>query len=143
VLVERELSVGQNPPRRKVLIIEDEPSIHNVLYALLSGLDCEGEVAHNDRQALAMISRDSYDAVLLDLRWSKVPAERMVSQIKEIRPSLLGRVLVITSEVGDPRTIEAIERQCVPHLSRNRMVNEFWNWLRPILGGSKSPETVR
>lgn len=130
-------------PRRKVLIIEDEPSIRNVLYALLSGLDCQGEVAHNDRQALAMIRRESYDAVLLDLRCSKVATDQMVSRIKEIRPSLLGRVLVITSEVSGPETIKAIERQCMPHLSRNRLFKDLWEFLRPILGGSKSAQTAR
>ncbi len=132
-----------NSPRRRVLIIEDEPSIRNVLYVLLAGLDCDSSVATNDRQALAMISRENYDAVLLDMRCSKVPADQVVSQIKEIRPSLLGRVLVITSEVSDSQTMEMIERQCVPYVPRNRMLKDMWAFLRPILGGSKAPETVR
>jgi len=93
--------VTNNFSRRRVLIIEDEPSIRNVLYALLAGLDCDSSVATNDRQALAMISRENYDAVLLDMRCSKAPADQVVSQIKEIRPSLLGRVLGITSQVSD------------------------------------------
>ena len=40
-----EARVAKDPPRRKVLIIEDEPSIRNVLFVLLAGLGCEGEQA--------------------------------------------------------------------------------------------------
>jgi DNA-binding NtrC family response regulator len=53
---------------RNVLIIEDEPSMRNVICVLLAGLGCAGDIAHDGRQALAMIEKESFDAVLLDLR---------------------------------------------------------------------------
>lgn len=37
--------MAKNPPRRKILIIEGEPSIRNVLYRLLAGLGYEGDAA--------------------------------------------------------------------------------------------------
>jgi CheY-like chemotaxis protein len=49
--------------RRKVLIVEDEPSIRNVLYVLLAGLGCDGEVANDTKQALFMIRKEQFDAV--------------------------------------------------------------------------------
>ena len=67
------------PPRRKVLIVEDEPSIRNVLYVLLAGLGCDGQIAYDARQALSMIRQDCFDAVLLDLRAANLPpADQMV-----------------------------------------------------------------
>jgi CheY-like chemotaxis protein len=100
------------PQPRNILIIEDEPSIRNVLYVLLAGLGCKGDIAHNGHQALAMIEKEIFDAVLLDLRCSEMPTGEMVSAIKELRPSLVGRVLVITGEVSDPQTMEMIKRNC-------------------------------
>ena len=126
-------------PRRKVLIVEDEPSIRNVLYVLLAGLGCDGDVASGGKMALSMIRQESFDAVLLDLRCSQLPAEEMVAQIKELRPNLVGRVLVITGEVTDPRTLEVIERNCLPHVPRNRVIEELWERLRNLLGLSRSP----
>ena len=82
-------------PRRKILILEDEPSMRNVLYVLLAGLGYDGEAASDARQALAKVSRDQFDAVLLDLRSSQLPLEEMVGAITELRPNLVGRVLVI------------------------------------------------
>jgi two-component system response regulator PilR (NtrC family) len=126
--------VTSNLSRRKVLIIEDEPSIRNVLYVLLAGLGCDGDVAHNTHQALSMIRKDRFDAVLLDLRSAHLPPEQMVSTITDLRPSLVGRVLVITGEVADPNLIEMLERLAVPHVPRSQVTSDLWGHLRAMFG---------
>jgi len=132
-------AVAASPPRRKVLIIEDEPSIRNVLYVLLAGLGCDGDVAPDTQHALAMIRKDRFDAVLLDLRSAHLPPEQMVAAITDLRPSLVGRVLVITGEVSDPRIIEELERNAVPHVPRSRVTSDLWGRMRHLLGFSRSP----
>lgn len=111
--------------RRKVLIVEDDLSISNLLYVLLEGLNYDGEVAMGGRQALAMIERDSFDAILLDLRYSNLSAKQWVSRIAEIQPSLLDRVLVITGEVADPNVVDLLERHCLPHVPQNRLMEDL------------------
>jgi DNA-binding NtrC family response regulator len=123
-----------NPIRRKVLIIEDEPTIRNVLYVLLAGLGCDGDVAYGTQQALSMIRKDRFDAVLLDLRSAHLPPEQMVSAITELRPSLVGRVLVITGELSDPNTLEELERCAVPHISLSRVTADLWGRMEALLG---------
>ena len=124
---------------RHVLIVEGEPSIRNLFYVLLAGLGCEGDIAHTGQQALAMIKKESFDAVLLDLRCSEMPAGEMVSAIRELRPNLVGRVLVITGEVSDPLTMQMIKNNCWPHIPRQRVMQELWGRLRALLGLSESP----
>ena len=118
--------------QRKVLIVEEESSIRNLIYTLLGGLGCEGEVAHCGQQALAMISRQPFDAVLLDLRCSDLTPEPVVSGILEIRPSLMGRVLVIAGEVTDEETLSLIERSCLVSVTRHHLMYELWNQLRAL-----------
>lgn len=129
--------------RRKVLIVEDEPAIRNVLFVLLAGLGCEGDVAYTGQQALSMVSRESFDAVLVDLRCNNLGAEEVVSQIKEISPSLVGRVLVITGEVTDPQTMELLSRHLLPHISRSQLMPELFSQLRGILGLNASPNHAK
>ena len=131
--------MANNPPRRKVLIIEDEPAIRNVLYVLLAGLGCDGDVAPDTQHALAMIRQDRFDAVLLDLRSAHLAPEQMVAAITDLRPSLVGRVLVITGEVSVPRILEELERNAVPHVPRNRVTSDLWGRLRTLLGFARSP----
>jgi DNA-binding NtrC family response regulator len=112
-------------PRRKVLIVEDEPSIRNVLYVLVAGLGYDGDAAFNSRQALSMIRKEQFDAVLLDLRSTQLPPEQMVSEITELQPSLVGRVLVITGEVSDPATLEMLQHYALPHVPRSRVASDL------------------
>jgi DNA-binding NtrC family response regulator len=112
-------------PRRKVLIIEDEPSIRNVLYVLVAGLGYDGDAAFDTRQALSMIRQEQFDAVLLDLRSSQLPPEQMVCAITELQPSLVGRVLVITGEVSDPATLEMLQHYALPHVPRSRVASDL------------------
>lgn len=124
----------KNPQRRKVLIIEDEPSIRNVLYVLLASHGCEGDVATDAQQALSMIRRDRFDAVLLDLRSTHVPLDQVVSAITKLRPSLVGRVLVLTGEVSDPSTLETLARDAMPHVPFSRVTTDLWGHLQALLG---------
>lgn len=113
------------PARRKVLIIEDEPAIRNVLYVLLAGLGYDGDAAPDAYRALSMIRQDQFDAVLLDLRSSQLPPDQMVRAITELQPSLVGRVLVICGEVSDPATIAMLERYALPHVPRSRVTSDL------------------
>ena len=122
--------------QRRVLIVEDESSIRNLIYTLLSTLGCDGDVAYSGQQALAMISRQPFDAVLLDLRCLDLAPERVVSGILEIRPNLMGRVLVTTGDVTDQNTIDLIEHKCLLRVPRHHLVFELWNKLRILWGFS-------
>jgi len=124
--------------RRKVLIVEDEPSIRNALSTLLFALGCDGGIADSGQEALAMISRDQFDAVLLDLRCSDLQADEVVSQIREIRPSLVGRVLVITGEIADAKTMELIERHFLLRVPDYDLLEKVRHWLRVLLWISPS-----
>jgi len=128
----------RNAQRRKILIIEDEPSIRNIIYVLLAAADCDGEIAYSGKQALGMISRSSFDAVLLDIRSAEAPPEEMVSEMKKLRPSLVGRVLVVTGETTDPRILDWIEQHSLQHMPGNRLMLDLWDRLRTILGLSTS-----
>lgn len=127
---------------RKILIIEDEPTIRNVLYVLLAKSGCEGTVAYSGQQALSLIGRESFDAVLLDLRCSNLAADEVVAQIKEIQPKLVGRVLVITGEVADAKTLELIERFSLTHISRNRLIQDILERLRILMGIPRSNDAT-
>jgi DNA-binding NtrC family response regulator len=130
--------VSSNPTRRKVLIIEDEPSIRNILYVLLAGLGCDGDAANDSRQAMSKLRNERFDAVLLDLRSAHLPPEEMVASITELRPSLVGRVLVIVGEVTDPATLEMLARCAVPHIKRSHMTADLWGRLCTLPGFAPS-----
>ena len=132
-------ALNESHELRTVLIIEDEPSIRNVLCVLLAAMRCEGDIVPTASQALAIIEKQDFDAVLLDLRCSEMPATETVSALKNLRPSLVGKVLVITGDVSDPQTMEMIRKNHWPYIPRHRVMQELWERLRSLLGFLPSP----
>src|SRR5208282_4562103 len=98
-----------NPPMRKVLTIEDVPSVRKALLSLLTDLGCEADVAESGRQAIDLIRWEKFDAVLLDICCAHALAEEVVPSIRSLQPSLLANVLVITAEVADAKTLDLLE----------------------------------
>jgi len=131
--------MGNAGSRRRVLIIEDEPSIRKVLYTLLAGIGCDAETATNGAQALAMVQREQFDALLLDLRCSDLEPEVVLSNVHRIRPSLIGRVLVVAGEVADEKTLELFERNFRVHVRRDQL-EEVKGVMRAMLTLAPSPK---
>lgn len=115
-------------------MVEDEFSIRELLNALVKKLGCRGEVATGGQEALAMIRRSDFDAVLLDLRCPDLPAEDVVSGIHRLRPSLVGRVLVITGDVADLNTLVLVERHFLLQIPRSRLLQDLMGRLQALLG---------
>jgi len=63
-----EIPMAPSPPRRKLLVTKDEPSIRSVLRVLVAGLHYDGDVASGVQQVLSLIRQNQFDTVLLDLR---------------------------------------------------------------------------
>ena len=79
-----------------------------------------------EAEMLAKIERAPFDAVLLDLSRSGECAEQTILSIREIRPSLSERILVISSGNLDPQTLEVIERYDLAHLPHERLLSQLW-----------------
>ncbi len=122
-----------NGPTRHVHFLEDDDSIRSILFMLFSREPCVGRVARSEEGALTIITRDQFDAVLLDLQYVNPVAGEGPIQIRSLSPVLVGRVLVITGEVTDPEAMEVIARICVPHVPPKGLIYTLWNRLRTIL----------
>jgi CheY-like chemotaxis protein len=122
-----------HPPQRKVLIIEQDPSVRNVLLTLIAGLGCEAGVAYNGQQGIDLIRSEKFDAVLLDLRCAHAQADEVVPTIQSLRPNLLANVLAITDDVADPKTLDLIERYLLLQVPGNRPVRDMAATLRVLM----------
>jgi DNA-binding response OmpR family regulator len=125
--------MSQRCQPRRVLLAEDQPSIRSILCVRLAALGCERDAVPHGQQALARIRQEEFDAVLLDLRCSNVNAKNVIPEIKEIRPSLVGRLLLITGEAADAVTLDLIERYCLQHVSPQRIQQDLLDQLRVLL----------
>ena len=123
--------MGGSPPTRKVLVVENDLDICNIVCNLLAGM-CETEVAHGVRIALTSFSEKSFDSIMLDLKCPEHSPKQMKSQIQGIQPSLVGRVLVITGEAQSPDILDTIERQWLTHVSPQHLTKKLLTAIRTL-----------
>lgn len=95
--------------RRKVLVLEDGPSIRN-LFILAKRLENGDVPGGNGVSPLAGINRRHFERVIVDLRFPPRQRKAELHGIGEIRPSLMGRMLVVNIQVSGPKTLELVER---------------------------------
>lgn len=103
------------PERRKVLVLNDEHSIRR-LFVLAQKLTSEDARDGNEASPLAEINRRHFDQVIVDLRFPPQQRKAEVHGIGEIRPSLMGRTLVINVQVNGPKTLGLVERYLINRL---------------------------
>jgi CheY-like chemotaxis protein/uncharacterized SAM-binding protein YcdF (DUF218 family) len=125
---------GSQQPSRRILIIEEQSAIQTLVRDLLGPLGYQADSVHDGREALARISREGYDSVLLDLRHSGEGAEELIPAIRKICPSLVGRVLVITGEVTNQRTLQLIDEHFMLRIPDDRVSRAVPDFLRDISG---------
>jgi two-component system NtrC family sensor kinase len=88
-------------PRMNVLVIDDEEYITSLVQEVLrSRLGWRAERVHDGRQAIQRLESASFDLVITDLRMPGLDGFAILGWIKEFRPALLPRVLVVTGDSG-------------------------------------------
>ncbi len=89
-----------------------------------------------------VLQREAFDAVLIDLGTSVATAERVILRIKQIRPSLAGRILAISNGSPDREMAELMERHDMVQISQEGLLQQLWTTLQDLVAPSRSREAT-
>ena len=82
----------------RVLVVDDEPAIARYISETLTAEGVDVVVAPDGEAAQKAILSGEFDAVLTDLRMPGIGGERLIGFIRDNRPALAGRVVVMTGD---------------------------------------------
>lgn len=114
----------------KVLAVDDEPVITDLLSRILSGQGHEVDVASDGAEALRMINLADYDAILLDVKMPGLGGPDVLRCIEGLRPEIVERVLFITGDTVSPTTQAFIQAENVDVLHKPFSLEELKNRLQ-------------
>jgi hypothetical protein len=97
-------------------------------------------VAQKKEDAPAILQQEAFDAVVIDLGRSDTEAERTILKIKEIRPSLGDRMLVLGGSAGDRGVFELVERYHLIQLFQDGLLPQLWATLQEFVSYPRSRE---
>jgi PAS domain S-box-containing protein len=101
-----------------ILVVDDEPQLLATMADILAPLATRVDRAANGREALKLIERNGYDAVLSDLRMPDMDGPALHAAIAVKRPELSKRVVFVTGDSLGIGVEEFLEKCGAPVLEK-------------------------
>ena len=89
----------------KVLLVDDEKDFLNIMAERMRARGIEVSTATSAEQALQMVQKESYDAVIMDFLMPEMDGFKALKLFKETRPDL--EIILLTANVRDEECIAA------------------------------------
>ena len=84
---------------KRVLVVEDEPSISQVCLRVLTSEGLEVDIAVNGASAQNMLGEKDYDLCLIDIRTPIMNGKQFYQWVNEKHPKLLNGVIFTTGDL--------------------------------------------
>jgi CheY-like chemotaxis protein len=94
-----------------ILVVDDDPSFATALAALLGRDGHQVDTAANGNAALRQLQARHYDVILCDLRLPELDGQDLYHLLKNELPDLHHRVIFLTGDMLNPRSIAFLEHQ--------------------------------
>jgi CheY-like chemotaxis protein len=104
------------PNPRRLLIVDDDPAIHELIRAMLAGQGWETDSAQDGEEALQRVGSGGYDLVLTDILMPHMDGLTLLSHLRESHPDV--RVIVMTIKSTSEHILGSLRRDAAGYLSK-------------------------
>ncbi len=131
------VSIPENERRKpRILVVDDSISIRKYVQRFLDRTGYEVEVAPDGMEALNIMSRLKFDAVITDLEMPVMHGYDLMVEMKKSTELMNIPVIVLTSRAGDKHRQKAIEMGAQDYLVKPFEEQEMLGALKKLLSGS-------
>ena len=148
----RETSVAQRPTvptaaarpaavaGKRILVVEDEPTVASLVADVLREEGYDVETLLDSVAALERLDRVNFDLLICDLKMPTLDGRALYEGALRRRRISADRVLFITGDTLRPRTLEFVESNSLPYLSKPFLVEELIRTVRNVLNAATPPD---
>jgi DNA-binding NtrC family response regulator len=102
----------------RILVVDDEPGIAEVLAEVFQLDGHVVEIVGNGEAALEKLVAGRYDLILSDVRMPDLDGPALYREVERRRPDLLQRFIFLTGDIMSPETSQFLAQTAVPCLSK-------------------------
>jgi DNA-binding NtrC family response regulator len=125
--------------KKRILIVDDEPSIRKVLRAHLRRAGYEVGVAEDGQEAIDTLARDDFDLVVSDLRMPEVDGLALLAHCRSAHPGL--PVILITAHGTVDSAVEALKQGAHDYITKPFDQHELQATIRKALATEERSRT--
>lgn len=118
---------------KRVLIVDDEAEIVEMLRAVLTGSGCDVDSALDAQSALERIRGTIYDAAILDFNLPDMDGVMLHRQIRQMDQELAGRTIFMSGMLQSDGNLGYYETHSAGFLSKPFTLEEVIKALRDVL----------
>jgi CheY-like chemotaxis protein/anti-sigma regulatory factor (Ser/Thr protein kinase) len=100
----------------RLLIVDDDPSLHELVHAMLAGRGWEADSAANSEEALARLETHSYDLLLADILMPGMDGLALLGVLRRRYPVM--PVVIMTVKNTPGHVLESLRREAAAYLSK-------------------------
>ncbi|MEX2409277.1 MAG: ATP-binding protein, partial [Rhodovibrionaceae bacterium] len=120
----------------RVLLIDDEADVREILSECLRGLGHEVELAESGGDALNLMGRNSYDVILSDLRMPGLDGPRLYTHLCDHAPELLGRLGFVTGDAMSPAVRSFLKTAKRPYIEKPANPDDLRDLIARLTGST-------
>ena len=102
----------------RVLLIDDDDAILQIIGKALSLAHCDVETANSARSAAMMLARGDFDVILSDIRMPEFNGIQLFEFLDQHLPECKQRVIFLTGDTGTQSTAEFLEKSKAPYMTK-------------------------
>lgn len=110
---------------KSILLAEDDDIVVDVIRDVIGPSVHSLEIALDGPDALAKLVRRDYDILLLDIRMPKMNGIALINYIREIKPHLLPRIIIVTGDAESAHVKKFIKEYGCPCLAKPFKIKEL------------------
>ncbi|MEQ8666508.1 MAG: PAS domain S-box protein [Rhodospirillales bacterium] len=109
---------NRTPGSLRVLVIDDEPDVVNVISEILNADGHSVTSAINGAQALTFLGNQEFDVVLSDLRMPELDGPNLFKVLQERHPAMCERIAFVTGDTMSPKVSRFMATSGRPYIEK-------------------------
>lgn len=117
-IADAEQVAGRSAGAKRILVIDDEEDVADLMAEILEEAGYEVMAAGSGAEALRIIEREDFDALLSDVRMPHLDGPALYAILRERRPALADRLAFVTGDTMSPKARRFLESTDRPYIEK-------------------------
>jgi CheY-like chemotaxis protein/anti-sigma regulatory factor (Ser/Thr protein kinase) len=129
------------PQPHRLLIVDDDPAIHELVQAMLAGTNWESDSVSNGEETLARLGTNSYDLLLTDILMPGMDGLTLLGQLRARHPHI--PVVMMTVKNTPDHVLGSLRREAAAYISKPFTRDTLLTTLQNALSTSVSDDDIK